>query len=167
MIKQLAAVLLLAAAVAAQEKQPPPPTVPLSGNTTYHLEFTVTELEGAKKLHTRNYSVIVGDGKDARLRVGNRIPIVTGKEEQIQYMDVGANFDVRPIWVDARTVRLRAILEVSALAASDSSRRPVLRNFNNALETNVPLDKQVLLTSQDEPGTEITFQVHLVARIAR
>ena len=31
----------------------------------------------------------------------------------------------------------------------------------------IPMDKLVLLTSQDEPGTNTTFQVHVTARIVK
>jgi len=166
MIRQLAAVLLLTVALAAQERQPPPPPPPPAGQTIYRLEYTVTEMEGTKKLQARNYSLQVIDRSDARMRVGNKIPIPTGTE-QVQYMDVGVNIDSRPVTIDAHTVRVRTNIEVSALASTDNARRPILRNFNNMVETILPLDKPVLLSSQDEPGTSTTFQVTVVARIVK
>jgi hypothetical protein len=169
MIKQLAVILLLAVLLCAQEKQPPPPPPPPAG-VTYQLEFTFTEMDGAKKVQSRNYTMLISEGRNARLRVGSKIPLVTGTTagvEQLQYMDVGANIDARAEAGDARTVRLDTRLEVTGLASGEISRRPVLRNFNNAVVATVPLEKSTLLTSQDEPGTSTTFQVHVVARIAK
>src|SRR5258706_2000728 len=155
MIKQLAAVLLLSTVLVAQEKQQPPPPPP-AGQTIYRLEYTVTEMEGAKRLQARNYSLQVIDRSDARMRVGNRIPITTGNE-QVQYMDIGVNIDARATMIDAHTVRVRTNIEVNSLASTESSRRPIIRNFNNMVETSIPLDKPIMLTSQDEPGTSTTF----------
>lgn len=166
MIRQIAAVLLLAAALVAQERQPPPPPPPPPAvQTTYVLEYTVSELEGTRKVRSRNYTVQVNDRSEGRLRVGSRVPLVTG--EQVQYMDVGVNIDARPISVDSRSVRLNTKLEVTAMASTDSSRRPILRNMTSWGETVIPLDKPVILSSQDEPGTETTFQVQVIARIVK
>lgn len=165
MIRHITAVLLLAAALAAQERQPPPPPPP-AGQTTYRLEYTITEMEGAKKLQSRNYSMQVLERGDARMRVGNRIPITTGAE-QVQYMDIGVSIDARATTIDAHTVRVRTGIEVNSLASTESSRRPIIRNFNNQVETIIPLDKPIQLTSQDEPGTSTTFQVTVTARIVK
>ena len=167
MIKQFAAVLLLAVVLAAQDKQPPPPPPPPppAGQTTYWLEYTVSELDGTKKLRSRNYTVLIMERNNGRLRVGSRVPITTG--EQVQYMDVGVNIDARPTAIDARTLRLSTILEVTAMASSDSSRRPILRNLSAHMDSVIPLDKPVILSTQDEPGTETTFQVQVIARIVK
>ena len=82
-------------------------------------------------------------------------------------MDVGVNIDTRPVAVDAHNVRLNTRVEVSTLASTDSSRRPVLRNFTNQVDATIPLDKSVMLTSQDELGTDSTFQVQVVARVVK
>jgi hypothetical protein len=123
-------------------------------------------MDGAKKLQARNYSLQVIDRSDARMRVGNRIPITTGAE-QVQYMDIGVNIDARATTIDTHTVRIKTNIEVNSLASTESSRRPIIRNFNNMVETTLPLDKPVQLSSQDEPGTSTTYQVTLVARIVK
>ena len=162
----------------AQEKapQPPPPPPPPPSSDNYRLEFTISEIEGTKKLQSRNYSMLVVGGRDGRLRVGNRIPISVGVksgEEQIQYNDLGVNIDARAAFVDAHSVRLSVTVEVSGLAGSEPgdpqkiSRRPIVRQFNNRVEVIIPLDKAVLLTSQDEPGTNTTFQVQAVVKIQK
>lgn len=165
MIRHIAAVLLLAAALAAQERQPPPPPPPV-GQTTYRLEYTVSELEGTKKLRSRNYTMLVVERSNGRLRVGNRIPI-TGKEGQFQYMDVGVNIDARPVSLDAHNVRLDTRVEVTALASTENPARPILRNLSSQMEAVIPLDKTVILATQDEPGTETSFQVTVTARIVK
>lgn len=158
--------LVLSLPLLAQEK----PKDTSANNNVYRLDFTITELEGTKKLVSRNYSMLIGEGRNARLRVGNKLPISTGSAagaEQFQYMDVGANIDATPWLVDGSSLRLVARLDVSTMASMDQARRPVLRNFNNAVEAVIPLDKLVLLTSQDEPGTSTTFQVSVIAKIVK
>jgi hypothetical protein len=166
MVKRLALLALAAAALAAQEKQPPPPPPPPPPNAVYQLEFTLTELEGAKRLHARSYSFQVNNLRWGKMRVGNRIPVVT-EGDKVQYMDVGVNIDARPTALDARAINLEARLEVNGIVGQEGSRRPTMRVFTNEINATVPLDKPVQLASQEEPGTNITYQVSVTARLVR
>ncbi len=171
MLKQAQWILLAAAfALPAQEKSAPPPP-PGEPKATYRLEFTISELEGGKKKETRSYSMLGEQGNWDRLRIGNRVPIPsTGG--QFQYFDLGVNVDALPRFVDPNTLRLNAKIEVSAVAtggepAAQQARPPVVRNFRSEVEAVIPLDKPVLLTSQDEPFSHSTFQLQVVARLAK
>ncbi len=166
MLKRVTLILIFAAAsLMAQEKTAPPAT-----HAVYRLEYTISEVEGSKK-QSHSYSILVMDGRDGRLRVGSKIPIPFGKEgqTQIQFMDVGVRIDATPRTADPGTVQLNTTFEVTAVATGGpgSSLPPVLRNLNNSLGVLVPLDKPVLLTSQDEPGSQTAFQVQVLVRAVK
>src|ERR1022692_785038 len=44
----------------------------------YHLDFVWSELEGAKRLNSRSYTMDVNESRRGRLRVGTRVPVATG-----------------------------------------------------------------------------------------
>ena len=47
--------------------------------SVYRLEFVVREVEEGKRLNVRSYTMSAQDGDRASIRVGNRIPYVTGE----------------------------------------------------------------------------------------
>jgi len=94
-----AVLLLLVPSLLAQEKPVGPvletPGIPLK------VQIVFTETQGERKISSLPY-VLILTGHDnlgtaqrfpGRLRMGLRVPIMTGKEGQIQYMDVGTNVD--------------------------------------------------------------------------
>lgn len=160
-------VFVTALCLPAQDK---PAAAPSSTpRATYRLEYTISELEGGKKKESRSYTMLVEDGRQGRLRIGNRVPIPY-KADQVQYMDVGVNIDARPFLVDANTLRLETTVEVSGAATTEPAapgRPPMLRNMRNEATATLSPDKPLLLTSQDEPFSHTTFQVHVVARVVK
>ena len=176
MLKQknllIVAVLAVCATTLMAQDRTPQPTGP--GNAVYRLEYTVIEMEGSKKTSSKTYVMIVRDDKHARMRVGNRLPVQTSGSSssmQYQYFDLGVNIDATPNWVDASSIRLNTTYEISAVTTSDKAAigglPPVVRSFNDSLDTIVPLDKAVTLTSQDEPGSNTTFQVQVLAKLVK
>jgi len=65
--------------------------------TQVKVQMLFTEFEGDKKIKSMPYtSVFATTGQPAdsmKLRIGNRVPLWTGKEGGIQYVDVGTNLD--------------------------------------------------------------------------
>ncbi len=58
----------------------------------YHLDFVIKEMEGGKKVNSRHYSTNLNAGEANTIKIGTRVPLITGKDafpEQFQYMDVG------------------------------------------------------------------------------
>ncbi len=158
------ALLLIAAATfaAAQEK-----------TTVYRLEYTVVEMDGAKKVSSRVYTVLVEDHKKSSLRVGTRVPIRTGGSAdsfQFQYHDIGVNLDASPAMIDGTTIRLETTIDVSSVVGTENAsmnRPPVTRNCRDQLTSVIPLDKSVTLTTQDDPGGTTSMQVQVIARIVK
>jgi len=69
--------------------------------TTLKLQVTIAEMEGEKKVASLPYTYFLraGDGGPAspwtKLRMGSRIPVYVGKDNGMQYLDVGTNIDSR------------------------------------------------------------------------
>lgn len=173
MLKQVFWILLATAlALPAQEKPaqapPPPPPEP---RATYHLEFTIVELESGTKKEARSYSVLAAEGNLSRLRIQNRVPVPTpgATGDQLSYYDLGVNIEALPRSINPNTLRLSVKLEMSALSlgGSQGARAPVVRSLSNQVESTIALDKSVSLTSQDEPVSHSTFQFQVVARLAK
>ncbi len=97
-VASLAFCLLLIpnSASAQQEKGKESVTTEQKPLVAYRIEFNVREIEIGKRLNSRNYMMVVRDGFYARIRVGNRVPIVT-EEKKISYQDVGMNIDCEPL----------------------------------------------------------------------
>jgi hypothetical protein len=84
------------APLSAQEKSDAkPPTA------TLKVQVTIAELDGEKKVANLPYTYFVrtsegGPGSPwTKLRVGSRIPVYVGKENDMQYIDVGTSIDSR------------------------------------------------------------------------
>jgi Flp pilus assembly secretin CpaC len=166
-MKTIALAVLLATTFAvAQDNASTHPTV-------YRLEYTITEVEGAKKLSSRSYSLQAEEGKPASMRVGTRVPIPNAAADGVSYtyMDVGVNLDVTASVMEATTIRLKTNVDISSLITPDpsvSSRRPpATRQTRDQVTTVIPLDKPVILTTQDDPNYNTTMQVQVIARIVK
>src|ERR1700745_602450 len=80
--------------VRAQEKaksDEPPASEMRSGEVTpVKVAITFAEFEGDKKVKSLPYNlVVVADGRppNSKLRMGSRVPVYTGKENGMQYLD--------------------------------------------------------------------------------
>lgn len=97
----------------------------------YRVSYTVTEMDGAKRLSSQHFSLIVAPGQNSTLKQGSRVPIVTGsfndksatQQNAISYVDVGMNFDAA-LDETAEGIRLRTSAEQSSIAEERSGVGP-------------------------------------------
>jgi hypothetical protein len=64
--------------------------------TPLKISVTFTEFEGDKKVKSLPYTtIVIADGKNSKsvLKIGSRVPVYTGKEYGMHYLDVGTNID--------------------------------------------------------------------------
>jgi hypothetical protein len=181
------AVLMLAGACAAQSNDAPaatpkpevktnpqPPLQPT--RNSYRLDFTLTELDGGKKVNSRNYAVICQD-LDGRtsgmLRVGSRVPVPVNLSpggatpNQFQYMDVGVNIDAT-IEQTADGLTMYATADVSSLAENPNDPRtstsvPVVRQMKFRSYTSFTPGKPLVLSTADDVASNRRFEVTVVA----
>jgi hypothetical protein len=168
-MKTIALAILLATTLAVAQENTTHPTV-------YRLEYTITEMDGAKKLSSRSYTLQAEEGKSASMRVGTRVPVPTSTADgpqSYQYMDVGVNLDVTASsLLEATTIRLKTNVEITSLIApTDPSARhgtpPATRRTSDQVTTVIPLDKPVTLTTQDDPSYNTSMQVQVIAHIVK
>ncbi len=169
-MKTLALAILLAATFAVAQDNAS------THSTVYRLEYTITEMDGAKKLSSRSYSLQAEEGKPASMRVGTRVPVATGgmgDAVQYQYIDVGVNLDVTASTMEAATIRLKTNVEITSVIApptgpgASRQPQPTVRQTKDQLTTVIPLDKPVILTTQDDPSYTTSMQVQVIARIVK
>src|SRR5277367_1879988 len=89
---------LIRAQAAAEDK--PKAETPAQKPTPLKVQVLWTEYDGDKKVKSLPYifSVDAGSKRDyqfSKLRVGSKIPVYTGKDSGMQYIDVGTNIDCR------------------------------------------------------------------------
>jgi len=101
----------------------------------YRVSFALIEMDGAKRLSERHYSLVAWGNERSSLKQGRRIPILTGTAEkdsaaQVQYVDVGLNLEAT-----VSDGQLRVKVEESAI----STDKP-------ATATSDPIVEQMVLT---------------------
>jgi type II secretory pathway component GspD/PulD (secretin) len=67
---------------------------------TYRLTFTLTELDGNRRVGSQHFSMVATTGGKTILKQGSKIPIATGtvkegngEQTQFTYIDIGINID--------------------------------------------------------------------------
>ncbi|MHB1840649.1 MAG: hypothetical protein ACYCPD_12905 [Acidobacteriaceae bacterium] len=114
----------------------------------YRLTYTLTEMDGSKRLGTQRYAIVLDAGRDvppAQLRLGSKIPLETGEfhagsgaQTQISYIDVGLNIEAS-LLLFANGLELRSHVIQSAVDTQQSlSKDPVVRqtDFSSAVLLN-------------------------------
>jgi len=135
----------------AQDK---PKTDAKSPGIALKLQVTIVEREGEKKVTNLPYTFFVraGDGGSGspwtKLRTGSRVPVYTGKEHGMQYIDVGTSIDARAVVAEDGRFDLTLNLERSwvegevivPIDKSDASdpntghfKEPIIRQFKTEL----------------------------------
>jgi hypothetical protein len=140
-------------------------------STTYRLTYTLTEMDGSKRLGTQHFSMTVNAGNNGRIRLGSKVPIVTETSNpaslapaQVQYQDVGLKIyahlkeSAAGMLADSTVEQTGVSEEQSTVGRND----PVIRQAvleNTALLT---LGKPVMLGSLDIPGSTRHLDIEVV-----
>ncbi len=150
--------LIPSSATAQQETKVPKPV------TAYRFEFNVRELENGKRLNSRSYMMMAEEGSYARIRVGNRVPFQTSKD-QYQYNHVGMNIDCRP-HEQREGVALDITVDFSSVAPPSEtapSYNPVFRSNRSEVQTVVAFGKPTLVTSLDDVESNRRYEIEVTA----
>ena len=161
---------------AGRAQQPPPPpmtheerdvqrTIP----APYRLTYTLTEMDGAKRIGSQRYAIVVGaDETRTFLKLGTKIPIETGESKagsvshtDISYIDVGMNI-AASLRQFANGLELSSDVVQSAVDSPQSLlKTPVIRQTD--LQNTVLLheDKPAILGNMDTPGSTHSLQIQV------
>lgn len=151
-----------------------------AASTTYRLTYTVTELDGTKRVGTQHFSLTVNpDSRDSQVKLGSKVPIATGSSGsssplapanfQFQYVDVGLNISAH-VREFATGVEVYSKLEQSSVGEEKvpaMNNDPVIRQAtlqNTALLTQ---GKPVMLGSLDVPGSTRHLDIEVVLEVVR
>ena len=140
---------------------------------SFRLTYTLTELDGGKRVGERKVAMTITAGQRTSLKQGNKVPVMTGSYDsgtaiekmQVTYLDVGTNFDATLEEV-GNGLSLKSKVEESSLSDDKSgigAQDPIVRQ--SVLEGVSPLvpGKPLLLGSLDIPGSTRHFNIEVVA----
>jgi hypothetical protein len=134
----------------------------------YRLDFTVNEIEGGKKIDSRQYSMNLRGGDVNEVKIGSRVPVDT-KNGEFQYIDVGTNIwcalrDRKDIsWV-GNDLLLNVKSEISNFAVPEQqgqNMRPILRQLKIDASMIAEIGKPLVIGSVDDPNSKRQFQLAL------
>ena len=180
---QIAAMLVAALAmfrpyVSAQEKPKSEDAAETRAieTTPIKISVTFTEFEGDKKVKSLPYTmIVVADGRPPRsvLKMGSRVPVYTGPEKGMQYLDDGSNlecqagrtkdnrFDIK-LDLDRSWVEGDVAVPVERGISSQSSGQfpePIVRQFRTALSLTLRDGQTVESTFATDPLSGKVFKV--------
>jgi Bacterial type II/III secretion system short domain len=131
---------------------------------TYRLTYTITEIEGGKRVGVQHFAMVVTSGQRTQLKQGSKVPIATGSysasgsaeaQTQFTYLDVGMNFD-STLESCGNGGRLKAKVEQLGLAEERSGvgpQDPIVRQTVLEGTSFLMPGKPVILGSLDIPGS--------------
>jgi hypothetical protein len=125
--------------------------------TPLKVQVVLAEFDGDKKVKSMPYVSYLnayegGRGGSAKLRIGARVPVYTGKDAGMQYIDVGTNIDCRAtstlgdagnyhldLVVERSWVESDVLIPVAKISADDKSeslgqfKEPVIHQFRTEM----------------------------------
>jgi len=137
----------------------------------YRLDFSLDELQDGKKINTRHYTSQLVAGQENDIRIGLRVPVVTGDtkgEKQYQYLDIGTNIkcDSRERGDDTELI---VDAEVSDIDNPPSGAlvtpylAPIIRQVKIEGRVLLTAGKPILIGSVDDPNSKRQFQLEVTA----
>ena len=129
----------------------------------YRLDFSVDEIEGGKKVNSRQYWMNLNGGDANAVKIGTRVPVET-KQGEFTYLDVGTNIWSR-ITERANGLGLEVRAEISNFAMNnqENNLRPLLRQMQINGSTLVTIGKPIVIGSVDDPNSKRQFQLEVTA----
>jgi type II secretory pathway component GspD/PulD (secretin) len=139
---------------------------------SWRLTYTLTELDGDKRVGTQHYSMDVVANQQTTLKQGSRVPIATGyissaspnasTQNAISYQDVGVTFDA-VLAPQADGANLKSSIELTSAAASAvSSTNPIIRQSALKGTDLLTPNKPLILGAMDVPDSTHNLQIEFL-----
>lgn len=142
----------------------------------YRLDFSLVELQDGKPVNTRRYSMLLNVGDHREIKIGTRVPVVSGGssvnpavDTQYQYLDVGTRIDARLVQEHDGDLTLAVGSEISNLDSDAGPVRPgsmlppIIRNMHIDGSTVITSGKAVVFGSVDDPNSPRQFELEVTA----
>jgi len=143
----------------------------------YRVTYTITELDGDKRMGAQHFSLVVASGEKTTLKQGTRVPIVTGiydqekpgANSQVQYQDVGLNIEASlNSYLDG--LKLRTKIEQTSVADDKSGvgpQDPMVRQTVLDGTSTLAQSQPLALGSFDVPGSTRRQTIEVVAELVK
>jgi hypothetical protein len=144
---------------------------------TYHLTFTVTEMDGTKLIGTQHFAMVAVAGQMTTMKEGSRVPVpalsgngiattADSPMTQYTYLDVGMTFEAT-LEESVNGARLKSRVEDSGFQEDKSgSARPgqpaVIRNMSLEGASFLTPGKPLMLGSLDIPDSTRRLDIQVV-----
>ena len=139
----------------------------------YRLTYTITEMDGGKRVGTQHFSLIALSGGRTILKQGSRVPIVTGiydvgtptQNSQVQYQDVGLSIDAT---LDGESLHTK--VEQTSPAEERSGvglQDPIVRQTVLDGMSSLTPGKPVVLGSLDVPGSTRHQEIEVASELVK
>lgn len=138
---------------------------------TCRLTYTVTEIDGTKRVGTQHFAMVVVSGQNTKLKQGSKVPIATGSynatattgaspnpagiQTQFTYLDIGMNFNATLNGMENGAM-LKSNIEQSSVAPETSGvgpQDPIVRQTSLEGVFFLAPNKPRILGSLDIPGS--------------
>ena len=136
------------------------------GTKFYKLDFTVKDMEGARPMSSRTYSMVATtDGPNSSVRAGSKVPIPAspGSTQQFTFIELGVNIDCRLIKEVQNELSLNITAEISSTGEATGPASLIIRQNKWSSSVIVPLRKPTLIFSSDDVTTKRQIQLELTA----
>lgn len=140
---------------------------------SYRLTYTVTEMDGTKRISSQQFAMVVVSGQKTTLKQNSRVPVATGSyssggsvgvQTQYSLLDVGINFEAT-LDEFANGARLRTLVDQSAVVPQEKDaalQQPVVRHATLEGASFLAPGKPLMLGSLDIPGSTRRLDVEVV-----
>jgi hypothetical protein len=139
----------------------------------YRLTYTVTEMDGGKRVSSEHYTMVVAPNQSMTLKQGSKVPIATGSyapdtsslQTQFTYLDVGMAFDAT-ITPMENGVSLKTNVEQSSIADEKSGvgpQDPIVRQVSLKSISILTPGKPLMLGSLDIPNSARRLDIEVMA----
>lgn len=133
----------------------------------YKLEFVVKEVDGAKVLNSRNYSMVVAAGnRHNAIRVGSQVKWTENFHNSIQNLatDIGVSIDAEAVKEIENRLTLFVTVDLSTVQGdSASGAAPVIRHNKWSSTVAVPFKKPTVVFASDALNTKSQMQFEITA----
>lgn len=144
---------------------------------TFRLTYTITEVDGGKRVGTQHFAMLVVSGQRTTMKQGNKVPVATGtynagtasSQTQFTYLDVGMNFDAT-LDESVNGVRLRSKVEQSSIGEDKSIagvQEPIVRQAVLEGTSVLTAGKPLILGSMDIPDSTRRLDIEVVMEVVK
>lgn len=125
----------------------------------YRIDFSISELEDAKRVNTRHYSMDLNSGPWSDIKIGTRVP-VKPTEGSFQYIDLGTSISCE-LDDAGEDVSLDVRSDFSNLSSPEEqhSNQPVIRQIKINGRTIATPGKPMVIGAVDDPNSNRQFQL--------